>query len=206
MARCRMIRPEFFTHGELYDAEAESGFPLRVAFAGLWCVADREGRFAWRPRELKLAVLPHDPVDFERVLMALVASGFIQCYEVAGERYGLVTTFSRHQKPHPRESPSRFPAPGSTEAVKRCDPGSAKAVPSRAESESDSTSKKESETESETEGMRLPSLRVLGPDGPDPATGTEARRAFIREGLKHLIRPASEQRVTPGVAHPDTVA
>jgi hypothetical protein len=34
MARIRTIKPEFFRHGGLFDAEIETGLPLRVAFAG----------------------------------------------------------------------------------------------------------------------------------------------------------------------------
>ena len=45
MSRTRLIKPAFFKHAELYAAEAESGLRLRIAFAGLWTVADRE-RFA----------------------------------------------------------------------------------------------------------------------------------------------------------------
>ena len=56
MARRRLISPEFFTHSDLYDAEARHGLPLRLAYAGLWTVCDRRGLFRWRPRELKLAI------------------------------------------------------------------------------------------------------------------------------------------------------
>jgi hypothetical protein len=70
LARIRTIKPEFFRHADLYEAEKETGLPLRLAFAGLWTAADREGRFKWRPRELKLDCLPHDDVDFSRVLDA----------------------------------------------------------------------------------------------------------------------------------------
>jgi hypothetical protein len=68
MARIRTIKPEFFRHADLYEAEKETGLPLRLAFAGLWTAADREGRFKWRPRELKLDCLPHDEVDFHACL------------------------------------------------------------------------------------------------------------------------------------------
>ena len=57
MARIRTIKPEFFRHEALFEAEHRAGLPLRLAFAGLWTAADREGRFKWRPRQLKLDVL-----------------------------------------------------------------------------------------------------------------------------------------------------
>jgi hypothetical protein len=54
MARIRTVKPDLFRHEGLFDAERASGLPLRIAFAGLWTAADREGRFAWSPRTLKL--------------------------------------------------------------------------------------------------------------------------------------------------------
>lgn len=115
MARTRTIKPEFFAHAELYDAEQATGLPLRIAFAGLWCQADREGRFAWKPRELKLGVLPHDPLDFADVLDALDRFGFVESYVVAGKRYGVIPTFKAHQHCHIKEAPSRHPAPSEAE-------------------------------------------------------------------------------------------
>jgi len=84
-ARIRTIKPDFFLDEELYDLEASSGVPIRVAFAGLWTQADREGRFEWRPRSLKSVILPFDNVDFEKVLVALDREGFIRSYELRPE-------------------------------------------------------------------------------------------------------------------------
>ena len=58
MARIRTIKPEFFRHEALFEAEQATGLPLRVAYAGLFTAADREGRFKWSPRSLKLDCLP----------------------------------------------------------------------------------------------------------------------------------------------------
>ena len=68
--RIRTVKPEFFTHEGLFELEKETGLPIRVAFAGLWCAADREGRFKWEPRRLGVQILPYDQVDFSRVLDA----------------------------------------------------------------------------------------------------------------------------------------
>lgn len=111
MARIRTIKPEFFRHEALYEAERESGLPLRVAFAGLWTAADREGRFKWRPRSLKIDALPYDEVDFERVLEVLRAHGHIVRYEAGGVAYGFIPSWSRHQHINLRELPSTLPAP-----------------------------------------------------------------------------------------------
>lgn len=105
MPRKRLISPEFFTHADLYDAEARCGLPLRLAFAGLWTQSDRRGLFRWRPRELKLAILPYDAVDFADVLSALEAEGFIQRYTVDGKEYGRIASFARWQSFHPHEKP-----------------------------------------------------------------------------------------------------
>lgn len=111
MARIRSIKPEFFRHEGLFDAERETGLPLRVAFAGLWTVADRDGRFEWRPRSLKLDVLPHDNVEFSRVLDALATRGFIVKYASAGTEFGYIPSWHQHQVPNNREKPSEIPEP-----------------------------------------------------------------------------------------------
>ncbi|MBM3621670.1 MAG: hypothetical protein FJX20_13380 [Alphaproteobacteria bacterium] len=115
MARIRTIKPDFFRHHELWLAECDSGLPLRVAYAGLWCVIDRAGRFKWRPAELKIQVLPYDEVDFARVLDALVHHGFVRRYTVGGVEYGVVPSFPRHQVFNVKERASSLPGPDQDE-------------------------------------------------------------------------------------------
>lgn len=111
MARIRTIKPEFFRHVELYEAEKASGLPLRVAFSGLWTVADREGRFRWKPRVLVLDVLPFDEVDFSAVLDALAEWGFIVKYQVGADTFGCIPSFPQHQHVNQREPASSIPSP-----------------------------------------------------------------------------------------------
>lgn len=111
MGRIRSIKPEFFRHEELYQAEKKSGLPLRVAFAGLWTVADREGRFKWRPTQIKLDVLPFDKVDMEEVLGVLTQDNFIVKYSVDGKEYGCIPSFKEHQVINIREAKSHIPPP-----------------------------------------------------------------------------------------------
>lgn len=111
MARIRTIKPGFFRHEELFEAERETGLPLRIAFAGLWTAADREGRFRWSPRQLKLDCLPYDDVDFARVLDALNTRGFIVRYAVDGKEYGYIPSWSVHQVINNREAASEIPEP-----------------------------------------------------------------------------------------------
>jgi len=111
MARIRTIKPNFFRHTRLYRAERESGLPLRVAFAGLWTAADREGRFEWEPDVLKLDCLPFDPVDFSAVLEALRVNGHIIKYEHQDRWYGYIPSWHEHQVVNLREAKSMIPAP-----------------------------------------------------------------------------------------------
>lgn len=122
MARIRTIKPEFFRHEELFQAESESGLPLRLAFAGLWTACDREGRFKWSPKALKLDCLPYDDVDFSRVLDALATRGFIVKYSSENNLYGYVPGFSRHQVINNREAPSKLPQPIETNVLLTRDP------------------------------------------------------------------------------------
>lgn len=109
--RIRTIKPEFFLHEGLYELEKETNLPLRVAFAGLWCAADREGRFKWESRRLGIQILPYDGIDFSRVLHALTTRGFVRKYEVEGVSFGCIPTFGIHQVINNRESASFIPEP-----------------------------------------------------------------------------------------------
>ncbi len=111
MARIRSVKPEFFQHEHLFEAEVSSGLPLRISFVGLWTQCDREGRFEWRPRQLKLNILPYDNVDFSAVLSALEAHGFVKRYDVEGKSYGYIPSWLKHQHINSREPSSTIPAP-----------------------------------------------------------------------------------------------
>jgi hypothetical protein len=109
--RIRTIKPEFFLHEDLFTAEKETKMPLRVAFAGLWCAADREGRFKWEPRRLGIQILPYDEIDFSRVLDALATRGFIVSYASTTGNFGFIPSFLRHQVINNRERMSDLPDP-----------------------------------------------------------------------------------------------
>lgn len=105
--RLRTIKPGFFAN----DTLAEMSPLTRLLFAGLWCYADREGRFEWRPRRIKAALLPYDDCGVGKMLDELAEWGFIQSYVVDGERFGAIAKFDQHQNPHVKERPSTIPAP-----------------------------------------------------------------------------------------------
>lgn len=108
--RIRTIKPEFFTHTELADLEMDTNLPVRLAYIGLWCAADKEGRFRWDPRRLGVQILPYDNVDFSAIMDALEGAGFIDRYEVEGRTFGCVPSFLRHQVINNREQDSSIPA------------------------------------------------------------------------------------------------
>jgi hypothetical protein len=105
--RSRNIKPGFFKNEILAEC-----LPLaRVLYAGLWCYADREGRFEWRPKRIKAEILPYDDCDIGELLGQLVDRGFVVEYSVNGQRYGCCPQFPKHQSPHVKEKESCLPAP-----------------------------------------------------------------------------------------------
>ncbi len=109
MARIRTVKPELFRHEELFNAEKESGLPLRLAFIGLFTVCDRAGRFRWKPSAIKLDILPYDVIDIATVLDALVSYGFLVKYGLADHLYGCILSFPKHQVINNREKDSELP-------------------------------------------------------------------------------------------------
>lgn len=107
MARARNIKPGFFTNDQLAEVD-----PIgRLLFAGLWTLADREGRLHDRPKKIKAEVLPYDDADVDALLTILADRGFILRYSVAGVAYLQVVNWAKHQSPHHKETDSDIPAP-----------------------------------------------------------------------------------------------
>ena len=133
MKRTRQINPGFFTNDELADIT-----PLgRLLFAGLWVIADREGRLEDRPKKIKAEILPYDNCDVDDLLNQLQNAGFIKRYKVDIPRtdqgntmdtpkadVGIiqVVNFTKYQHPHRNESASTLPPPT---AESRMESGSA---------------------------------------------------------------------------------
>ena len=107
MARARNIKPGFFKN----DVLVEMSFSTRLLFIGLWCIADREGRFEDRPKKIKMELFPMDDVDVDAALNELASGGFLVRYEVDGKRYVQIYNFAKHQVPHHKEVASEIPAP-----------------------------------------------------------------------------------------------
>jgi hypothetical protein len=114
MSRIRSIKPEFFRDEKLQDLEAENpGQHIMLFFAGLWTVADKEGRFEWKPRTLKLDILPFLSCVPDVSLMCLWDSGLIKKYKNGDKHYGLIVNFAKHQRITGKEGqePAKYPEP-----------------------------------------------------------------------------------------------
>jgi hypothetical protein len=109
LMRSRNIKPGFFRNEALSDCS-----PLtRILFAGLWCIADREGRLEDRPKRIRADVLPYDDGSVDAMLDELHRAGFILRYQAAGVALIQVLNFEKHQNPHCKEPASSLPAPDS---------------------------------------------------------------------------------------------
>jgi len=105
VARSRNIKPGFFTNEDLVELD----FATRLLFAGLWTVADKEGRLQDRPKKIKIDVFPADNLDIDAMLQALHEAKFVVRYEVNGARYIQIANWSKHQNPHHTEKASEIP-------------------------------------------------------------------------------------------------
>jgi len=110
MARIRTIKPDLFRHEGLQELQSSTTLPVILVFMGLFCQADREGRFKWSPRILKLDILPFLPFDMEATLIELAKAGFVRHYAVDGKEYGSIPSWSKHQLPNAREAKSVIPS------------------------------------------------------------------------------------------------
>jgi hypothetical protein len=120
MSRIRNVKPDFFRHEGLQDLERENAgkYPMFV-FQGLWTKCDRQGVFEWRPRTLKLDILPFLDFKMEDTLKILEKAGFIKKYAIDGKEYGFISTFSKHQVISIAEEKNKnvFPMPRDVETV-----------------------------------------------------------------------------------------
>ena len=107
MPRVRLLDPKFFTNEQIVDLP----FEYRLLFAGLWTLADREGRLEDRPKRIRMSLFPCDSVDCDAGLQALHDAGLVVRYSVGGVAYLAIPAFGKHQKPHPREAQSVIPEP-----------------------------------------------------------------------------------------------
>ena len=109
MARSRNIKPGFFKNEDL----AECSPWARLCFAGLWTLADREGRLEDRAKRIKGELFAFDTVEVEHLLVELARHRFITRYAAEGRGLIQINEFAKHQHPHHKELESAFPPPQS---------------------------------------------------------------------------------------------
>ena len=99
MARARNIKPAFFTDEIIADND-----PLaRILYIGLWTIADFNGNIEWRPKRIKIQLLPYDDCDIEQLAINLDKSRLVTFYSVNNKCYLNIANFTKHQNPHPNE-------------------------------------------------------------------------------------------------------
>lgn len=113
MPRTRQIKHSFFLNEDLSALDPYA----RLLFAGLWILADREGRLDDRPAKIKAQIFPYNEVDIEGLLLQL-ACGFITRYSCGGVRYISVNSFKVHQHCHKDEKDSTIPSPKNAKKIR----------------------------------------------------------------------------------------
>lgn len=112
--RIRTVKPGFMKHEELQELEVgHPGKYIMLTFQGLWMLCDSKGKFEYRPKLMKLDILPFIPFDLQQTLDVLQKAGFFFTYEVKGKKYGMIPTFLDHQKINGKEftSGEKYPDP-----------------------------------------------------------------------------------------------
>lgn len=99
------MKPSFFHDVDLLDLS-----PLhRLLFIGLWCYADREGRLADYPKQIKHDILPREQCDVDEMLEDMATIGLLVRYATESDKIIQICNFEKHQNPHPKEVPSVLP-------------------------------------------------------------------------------------------------
>jgi len=107
MGRARNIKPGFFKNEDLGECSPWA----RLCFAGLWTLADREGRLEDRPKRIKGELFPFDSIEVDPLLQELERFKFIVRYESDGMKAIQILEFAKHQTPHYSEKDSVIKPP-----------------------------------------------------------------------------------------------
>jgi len=169
-----MITPGFFDDPDI----AELSLAARLFFIGLWTQADREGRLIDDTRRLKVRLFPFDDVDTEALATELAEKHLICRYATDDVHlYIEIRSFTKHQRPHPKETKSVIPpCTGDVpESRERVIPSREKYIPSKPDSgvlilDSGVLSlegSSEAADGSEPDDAVLLTFPVVGKDGPE---------------------------------------
>ncbi|SXD48214.1 primosomal protein I [Klebsiella quasivariicola] len=173
MARSRNIKPGFFTNDELAECH-----PLgRLLFAGLWTIADKEGRLDDRPKKIKAMLLPFDEADCDALLQQLNDHKFIIRYRVNGECYIQISNWKKHQNPHCKEAASEIPAPIENDK---------------------STGQEQCKEDTEEEKKDSESIQDIENKGAPELHGT----SMVQESVENSLNPADSLNLIPDSLNP----
>ena len=113
MARTRNIKPGFFKNEDVASCDPVA----RLLFAGLWTLADADGRMEYRPLRIKAELFAYDSFDIVPMFGQLVARGLVVVYQVGDGTYLEIPRFRLHQRCHPSEASEGFPSCEDGQAV-----------------------------------------------------------------------------------------
>ena len=107
MARKRAMPPLVFQDQRL----GRCSFSARWLFAGLWGLADREGRLEWTPKFIDGHVFPFDSVVLDDLADELVRAGFLSRYPCGDRELAAIDPdwWKVHQSPYNKEPESVLP-------------------------------------------------------------------------------------------------
>ncbi|WP_448206475.1 hypothetical protein [Azospirillum sp. sgz302134] len=95
MARIRSVHPGLFTD----EAFVASSPAARIMLIGLWTESDDNGVFEWKPLQIKMRIMPADPVNVSDLLGELEQNRIIKRFEADGKVFGAVRNFTQYQRP-----------------------------------------------------------------------------------------------------------
>lgn len=103
MARIRTIKPEFWTDSKIVGLPIEA----RLLFIGIWNFADDHGCIDADPLQLRLRILPADPIDPQPLIDQLLERRLLRemVNDATGETFFQVTNWGRHQRINRPSSP-----------------------------------------------------------------------------------------------------
>lgn len=83
----------------------------RLCYAGLFSVADREGKFQNEPEVIHGSIFPFDKdLDVGKMIAELEKAGLLSQYEIEGTKYVVIDNFEDLQPIHPKEMKSKLPS------------------------------------------------------------------------------------------------
>lgn len=95
MARIRSVHPGQNQDEDFVEMSAEA----RLVCILLRCEADDQGIFEWKPKGLKMRLIPGDDWDMAELLAEMVASNQVMEFSEGGKRYGAIRNFRKYQRP-----------------------------------------------------------------------------------------------------------